>query len=59
MGLCIFCEIVSKKTEVTVYENNDFIVLNDINPKAPVHLLLLPKKHINSVNELNDDDKDL
>lgn len=60
MNLCIFCEIADKKKQADiVYENDEFIVLNDINPKAPVHLLLLPKRHINSVNEINDNDKDL
>lgn len=60
MDLCIFCEIANKKMKAdVVYENSDFVVLNDINPKAPVHLVLLPKKHIDSVNEINEDDKDL
>ena len=60
MSLCIFCEIANKKMAAdAVYENSDFVVLNDINPKAPVHLVLLPRKHINSINEITDDDKNL
>ena len=57
---CIFCKIVSKEepTEM-VYENNNFIVIKDINPSAPVHLLIIPKKHIKSVAEIKPEDKKL
>lgn len=57
---CLFCKIVKhqQKTEI-VFENNDLIVFKDINPKAPVHLLIVPKKHISSINQLTDQDKDL
>ena len=57
---CIFCQIASKekKTEV-VFENDEFIVFKDINPKARVHLLIVPKKHIHSVAYLEDEDMNL
>jgi histidine triad (HIT) family protein len=47
---CIFCRIVQKKipTEI-IYENKELLVFPDIKPKAPVHLLIIPKKHIVSI----------
>ncbi|MEK7090301.1 MAG: histidine triad nucleotide-binding protein [Patescibacteria group bacterium] len=57
---CIFCKITKKETPSDiVYEDGELMVFKDINPKAPVHLLVVPKKHIVSVNELEDDDADL
>ena len=52
---CIFCKIIKGDfgTEF-VYETENTVVFNDINPKAPVHLLVCPKKHIPSLNELED-----
>jgi len=57
---CIFCQIVKgqQKADV-VFENDQIIVFKDINPKAVVHLLIVPKKHIKSINELEEQDKDL
>ncbi len=56
---CLFCKIV--KGEIPsefLYEDDNFVVFKDINPAAPVHLLLVPKKHIRSINDLkNEDDK--
>ena len=57
---CIFCKIISGEIPSTkVYEDGEFIAFNDINPKAPVHVLVVPKKHVASVNELNEADKGL
>lgn len=57
---CIFCKIVNKETPTDiVFENDNIIVIKDINPKAKVHLLLIPKKHIESINNLEENDKDL
>jgi len=57
---CIFCKIINKeKPSDFVYEDDNFIVLKDINPKAPVHLLIIPKKHIDSVNHFKEEDKEL
>ncbi len=52
---CIFCKIINGdfNTEF-VYENENVVVFNDINPKAPVHLLVVPKVHVPSLNELED-----
>lgn len=52
---CIFCKIINGDfgTEF-VYETENTIVFKDINPKAPTHLLVCPKKHVASLNELED-----
>lgn len=57
MSDCVFCLIAEKKipSEI-VYEDNELVVFKDINPEAPVHVLIVPKKHIPSVMELTDDD---
>lgn len=60
MNDCIFCKIIkgeipSKK----VYEDNNIIAFDDISPKADVHILVVPKKHIGSLIEINQSDKDL
>ena len=57
---CIFCKIISKEIPSDiVYENDEIIVIKDANPKAPVHLLIIPKKHIPSVNHMESEDKAL
>ena len=50
---CLFCTIShgNSSTEI-LYENNTLVVFRDINPAAPIHLLIVPKKHIRSVNDL-------
>jgi len=54
---CIFCDIVNGHTDTEVlYETDDLIVFKDINPHAPVHLLVVPKKHIRSINDLSPTD---
>ena len=52
---CVFCNIISRNiaSNNIVHETNDLIVIKDIMPKAPTHLLILPKVHIDSVNELS------
>lgn len=57
---CIFCAISKKEKQAEIlYENNQVIVFRDIHPSAPVHLLVVPKLHITSVNELTDENRDL
>lgn len=55
MEECIFCKIINGdfNTEF-VYENKHVVVFKDINPKAPVHLLVVPRIHVASLNELED-----
>lgn len=52
---CIFCKIIRGdfNTEF-VYENEHLVVFKDINPKAPIHLLVVPRIHVASLNELDD-----
>ncbi len=54
---CLFCSIINKEipSEI-IYEDEFVIAINDINPQAPVHFLIIPKKHIKSLNQLEDSD---
>ncbi len=57
---CNFCMIVDGKLpSEMVYEDNDIIAINDIHPKAPVHVLIIPKKHYDSVNSVGEHIGDL
>lgn len=50
---CLFCKIVNKEVESHfLYEDDTYVVFRDIKPAAPVHLLLVPKFHIRSINDL-------
>lgn len=52
---CLFCKIVSREVPSTfLYEDDTYVVFRDIRPAAPVHLLLVPKVHIRSINDLED-----
>jgi len=54
---CLFCKISSGETDTEfLFENDNLVVFRDINPHAPVHLLIVPKRHIRSVNDLVDTD---
>lgn len=59
MDKCIFCLIANKeiKSEI-VYEDELFIAFADIKPKAKVHVLLIPKNHINNASDLKENDQD-
>lgn len=58
MSECLFCKIANKKEKAEiVYEDDKVLAFKDINPKAPVHLLIIPKRHIPSVNHLEIEDK--
>jgi histidine triad (HIT) family protein len=53
---CIFCQIVAKTQPANiVYEDDEVLVFTDIHPKAPIHVLLIPKPHIATVNDLEDE----
>lgn len=55
MTNCIFCKIASKQIpSKTVYEDEDVIAFHDINPAAPVHLLIVPKQHIDSLAQCDE-----
>ncbi len=60
MSDCLFCKIANKELPTDlVYERQDLVVIKDKFPKAPVHLLVIPKKHIDSVNHIEHVDRDL
>ena len=60
MADCIFCKIISGDIPSTnVYKDEQAIAFRDINPAAPIHILIVPKKHIDSVNVLITDDEPL
>ena len=59
MEECIFCKIISKEIPTEpVYENGEIIAFNDIHPKARHHVLIVPKKHIPTINDLNENEQD-
>ncbi len=55
MSSCIFCKIAKKEIESNfIYETDSIFVIEDIHPKAPTHLLLIPKEHIENLDALQD-----
>jgi histidine triad (HIT) family protein len=58
--VCIFCRIVKKEIPAQiVYEDTDVIAFKDIQPKAPIHFQIIPKKHIPKILSLTENDKDI
>jgi histidine triad (HIT) family protein len=52
---CLFCRIVKKEISATIVaENGQCVAFRDINPQAPVHILIIPREHVASLNELKD-----
>ena len=57
MTQCIFCDIIAKTVPAEIlFEDDLVVVINNIKPLTPVHLLILPRKHIASLNELEEED---
>lgn len=55
--MCIFCKIANKEIpSAIIYEDEDVFAFNDAHPIAPAHVLIIPKKHIASVNDLAESD---
>ena len=55
---CIFCKIIKGEIPSTkVYEDEEILAFNDVNPAAPIHILVVPKKHIESLAHLEKDDE--
>jgi histidine triad (HIT) family protein len=60
MSDCLFCKIVAKEIDSkVVHESSEVLAFHDINPAAPTHVLVIPKRHIASAEELGPDDGDL
>lgn len=60
MSDCIFCKIVDKKIpSKVIYEDDRVIAFEDINPQAPVHCLVIPKKHIPTLLDIKAEDEEL
>ena len=58
MEECLFCKIIKGEIPCKkVYEDEEILAFHDINPAAPIHILVIPKKHIESLAELSDDDE--
>ena len=57
MSDCLFCKIINREIKGSiVYEDERVLAFNDINPQAPTHVLVVPKRHISSLNELTPED---
>jgi histidine triad (HIT) family protein len=57
---CLFCRIIRKELPSDiVYEDDDVLAFRDIKPEAPVHVLIIPKRHIASLANLTDEDTDV
>jgi len=60
MNDCLFCKMIAGEIPCNiVYENESVFAFRDIDPKAPTHILLIPRKHIRSINELGESDQTL
>ncbi len=57
---CLFCKIIKGKTKTKfLYQDKDVVAFRDINPKAPIHVLIVPRKHIAKLQDIGDNDKEL
>jgi len=60
MSQCLFCKIVRREVPASiVYEDDDLLAFNDINPQSPTHVLVVPKRHIATLNDLQPADDPL
>lgn len=60
MDNCIFCKIINRDIPSTiVYEDEKVIAFNDVNPAAPIHILVVPKKHIETLLDVSEEDSSL
>ena len=58
MNDCLFCKIISNEIPSDcVFENENMYAFRDINPQAPVHILIIPKTHISTLNDVGDNHK--
>ena len=52
---CIFCKIANKEIGSLIYEDDLVVAFSDLNPQAPIHILVIPKEHISTLNDLNEE----
>jgi histidine triad (HIT) family protein len=54
---CLFCKIIAKEIPAKIiYEDDDLMVFDDVSPRAPIHKLIIPKKHIATLNHMSPED---
>ena len=57
---CLFCKIVAKEIPASlVFEDDQLLAFNDINPQGPTHVLIVPKRHLATLNDLAKDDDEI
>jgi histidine triad (HIT) family protein len=57
---CLFCKIIAREVPGSiVYEDERVLAFNDINPQAPTHVLVVPKRHVASLSDLTEDDDEM
>lgn len=60
MSNCLFCRIVAGDIPAKIaYQDDDVVAFHDINPQAPLHVLVIPRKHIATINDLQADDAEI
>jgi histidine triad (HIT) family protein len=60
MSDCIFCKIIAGEIPATVvHETDDVLAFRDLGPQAPTHVLVIPKRHISTINDMQDSDAEL
>jgi len=58
--MCLFCKVVNREIPASiVYEDDRVLAFNDINPQAPVHVLVIPKRHISTLADLRPEDDNI
>ena len=57
---CLFCKILSGEIPAElVYESETAVAFRDVNPQAPMHVLVIPRKHISTINDIGEDDQEV
>jgi histidine triad (HIT) family protein len=57
---CLFCKIINKEIpSKIVFEDDNILAFEDVNPQAPIHILVIPKKHISTSLDIKDEDNEL
>jgi len=60
MAQCLFCQIINGELNASiVYQDDRIVAFNDINPQAPTHVLLVPKRHISTLNDIGVEDEQI